>query len=141
MAEAKTDVEQDQKEAVKWFLKAAEQGNAPAQQHLGVMYGGGEGVKQNSKESVKWHRKAAMQDLAGAQYSLGQMYWNGIGVEKNLSTAYAWFHLAAIHGSDLSRKSKGIVAKQMTGDELFAGFEMAKELLKKIEANNKAKQK
>jgi TPR repeat protein len=37
-------VAKDSVEAVKWFRKAADQGNADAQCRLGVMYSNGEGV-------------------------------------------------------------------------------------------------
>ena len=47
-------LEQDFKEAVKRYQKAADQGDARAQGNLGVMYEMGEGVEQNSKEAWKW---------------------------------------------------------------------------------------
>ena len=40
-------VEQDSKEAVRWFKLAAGQGNADAQAALGVMYGDGVGVAKD----------------------------------------------------------------------------------------------
>ena len=40
---------------------AAEQGYAPAQYNLGVMYANGEGVAKNDEQAVKWYRKAAEQ--------------------------------------------------------------------------------
>ena len=47
-----------QGKAVKWYRKAAEQGNALAQSNLGWMYHHGKGVPEDHKESVKWYRKA-----------------------------------------------------------------------------------
>jgi TPR repeat protein len=38
---------QDYAEAVKWYRKAAEQGDVKAQSNLGVMYASGQGVKQD----------------------------------------------------------------------------------------------
>jgi hypothetical protein len=46
-------VEQDFKEAVKWYRKAADQGLAEAQFNLGMMYDQGQGVEQDFKEAVK----------------------------------------------------------------------------------------
>ena len=60
-------VEQDFKEAVKWFRKAAHQGYARAQYNLGGMYRDGLGVEQDLKEAVKWYQKAAEQGNADAQ--------------------------------------------------------------------------
>jgi len=57
-------VEQDFKEAAKWFRKAAEQGNAVSQFNLGLMYEKGRGVERDFKEAVKWNRKAAEQGVA-----------------------------------------------------------------------------
>ena len=42
-----TGMPQDDTEAVKWFRKAAEQGDASAQNDLGVMYQNGRGVPQD----------------------------------------------------------------------------------------------
>jgi TPR repeat protein len=40
-------VPQDYAEAVKWFRKAAEQGNAMAQYNLGIAYANGQGVSRD----------------------------------------------------------------------------------------------
>ena len=50
---------QDYTEAVKWWRKAAEQGNTDAQYSLGVCYFFGHGVTKDEAEAVKWLRKAA----------------------------------------------------------------------------------
>ncbi|KAF9334261.1 hypothetical protein BGZ91_010922, partial [Linnemannia elongata] len=44
-------VEQSDIEAVKWFTKAAEQGEAVAQSNLGSMYKQGRGVEQSIVEA------------------------------------------------------------------------------------------
>jgi len=51
-------VEQNDKEAVKWFHKAAEQGHVTAQFKLGDCYHRGIGVEQDLKEAEKWRHKA-----------------------------------------------------------------------------------
>lgn len=61
----------DLAEAVKWFRKAAEKGNAEAQYGLGICYEYGQGVEKDLAESVKWYRKAAEQGLADAQCAFG----------------------------------------------------------------------
>ena len=70
----------DYKEAIRWFRKASEQGDAGAQSNLGVMYANGQGVPQDYVQAVKWYRKASEQGDAGAQFNLGVMYANGQGV-------------------------------------------------------------
>ena len=55
-------VPKNEVEAVKWFRKAAEQGDADAQFYLGWAYvTNGEGVPKDEVEAVKWYRKAAEQ--------------------------------------------------------------------------------
>lgn len=58
------------KKAVAWFSKAAEQGYAEAQYHLGKMYIFGWGVKQSQKKANDWFRKAADQGYEKAQEAL-----------------------------------------------------------------------
>jgi TPR repeat protein len=45
---------ENDKEAIKWFRKAAEQGDKFAQWHLGVMYEKGEGVLESYTEAYAW---------------------------------------------------------------------------------------
>ena len=71
---------QDDKQAVSWFQKSAEQGDADAQYILGYMYAEGRGVPQDDKQAVSWFQKAAEQGDADAQNNLGVMYENGRGV-------------------------------------------------------------
>ena len=52
----------------------AEQGVAPAQAILGVMYDNGQGVPRDDATAVAWFRKAADQGLAHAEYDLGLKY-------------------------------------------------------------------
>lgn len=59
MYEEGRGVAKDKVEAVKWYRKAAEQGEADGQYRLGEMYDKGLGVESNANEAVKWFRKAA----------------------------------------------------------------------------------
>ncbi len=52
-------VPQDYKEAMKWFMSAAEQGDANAHSTLGFMYGTGEGVLQDYVRAHMWMNLAA----------------------------------------------------------------------------------
>jgi TPR repeat protein len=53
---------------------AAEQGDAEAQNSLGVFYSFGIGVDRDEREAVKWFLKAAEQGHSDAQHRLGQAY-------------------------------------------------------------------
>ena len=50
-------VEQNYKEAIKWFALSAEQGNDQAQAFLGYIYLWGNGIRRNHKTALKWFRK------------------------------------------------------------------------------------
>ena len=85
----------DYAEAVKWYRKAAEQGNASGQCDLGRMYQNGYGVTKDYAQAVKWYRKAAKQDYASAQRDLGYMYSSGYGVKQDYAEAVKWYRKAA----------------------------------------------
>ena len=63
---------QDEIDAIRF---AAEQGDAKAQSHLGLMYDEGLGVSQDYAEAARWFRLAAEQGDANAQRNL--MYLEG----------------------------------------------------------------
>jgi uncharacterized protein len=52
-------VPQDDAEAVKWYRKAADQGDAFAQLNLANMYDNGQGVPQDDVQALKWFNLAA----------------------------------------------------------------------------------
>jgi TPR repeat protein len=53
------NVPRDLGQAVAWLRKAADQGNVPAQNTLGIAYELGLGVPQDYAQAVAWLRKAA----------------------------------------------------------------------------------
>ena len=53
-------VEQDFKEAVKWYRKAADQGYASAQLSLGRMYESGDGVLKDDVIAYAWYNITAV---------------------------------------------------------------------------------
>jgi TPR repeat protein len=95
-------VEKNLVQAEHWYRKAAVQGCARAQSHLGFMYSKGEGVMKDAVKAVHWWRKAAEQGLAEAQSNLGVMYENGEGVEKDAAQAAHWYRKAAVQGRPCS---------------------------------------
>ena len=77
---------------VDWTKKSAKQGDAEAQNNLGVMYDKGQGVPQNYKKAFDWFKKSAKQDFAKAQYNLGMIYYEGEEVSKNDKKAIYWIN-------------------------------------------------
>ncbi len=85
---------------MKWYRKAAEQGDPEAQFNLGVMYYEGEGMPQSDVKAARWYRKAAEQGHAIAQFRLGYMYFYGRGVPEDHIKAYAWWSFAGMGYED-----------------------------------------
>jgi len=102
------------KETLKCFLLAAEQGHMGAQHSLGLMYSNGTGVPQNDREAAKWFLSAAEQGHRDAQDSLGLMYYNGIGIPCDKKEAAKWFLSAAEQGHGDAQLNLGLM--YMLGD-------------------------
>jgi len=88
----------DYAKAMHWYRKAADQGDAPAQCNLGLMYSKGTGVAQDYNEAMQWYHKAADQGDADAQHNLGFMYLKGRGVTQNYDEAIQWYRKAVDQG-------------------------------------------
>ncbi len=136
----------DYQAALKEILSLAEQGDAVAQNKLGVMYDNGEGVLADDQEAVRWYRLATDQGDATAQRNLGDMYNNGEGVLADDQEAVRLYRLAADQGDAPSQYYLGVMYD--TGEGVFTdrisahmwliiagenGFEMARERREKVE--------
>ena len=97
--------EQDYVAAVIWFRKAAESGNALAQDHLAYLYDKGIGVPQDVRQAVFWLRKAAEQGDPYAQSTLGGLYREGHGVPQDDGLAVTWWRRAAAQGDLNAQKA------------------------------------
>ena len=114
---------------MKWYHKAAEQGEANAQYNLGVMYDKGQGVPQDYREAVKWYHKAAEQGDASAQSTLGGMYYFGQGVPQDFVQAHMWFNLAAANvatGKNYA-DARNEIAARMTPAQIAEAQKLARE--------------
>ena len=120
----------DDKEAVKWYRKAAEQGISTAQYNLGYSYDYGTGAPKDDKEAVKWYRKAAEQGDSSAQFCLGVMFLHNAELKDHV-TSYAWTDIAAANGYANAKKNKGIIAKEMTPEQIVKAEALAKEMIAK----------
>ena len=97
--------------------QSAEQGDAEAQNKLGMMYANGQGVEKDAREAVRWYQRAADQGLATAQVNLGWMYDTGEGVEKNDREAAQWYRRAADQGDAKAQFNLGVMYANGEGVE------------------------
>ena len=85
----------------------ADQGDATAQYHLGVMYDDGHGVPQDYNKAMRWYGKAADKGNAEAQCNLGSMYVKGHGVPQDYNKASMWYEMAASKGNAKAQFNMG----------------------------------
>ncbi len=107
-------VQQDDKEAARWYRLAADQGSALAQVNIGAMYLKGQGVAQDYNEALRWLRLAAVQKgnpaaQRAAQFNLAVMYRKGQGVQQDDKEAAKWYRLAADQGDADAQFNLGVM--------------------------------
>ena len=120
-------ISQDYKQAIYWFTKAAEQGQIGSQYILGALYFAGKEVPQDDKQAIYWFTEAAEQGHIESQYILGSMYYSGQGISQDFMKAYVWLSIAAAQGHEKAIKTRDIVRKKLTPQQVAEGRE---ELLK-----------
>ncbi|MDB9867302.1 sel1 repeat family protein [Pseudomonadales bacterium] len=92
----------------------AEQGDAKAQNNLGLMYANGNGTPQDYKEAVKWFRAAAEQGLLVSQITLALTY-DLSAIPQDQKEAYKWFKAAAEQGSVEAQFELGLIYAKGVG--------------------------
>ena len=95
----KMSEDQEYEKAYTWYKISAENGYAPSQNNLGVLYSKGRGVEKNEKEAFKWYLKAAKQGDDVAQCNVGRIYFYGIGTDKDTDEARKWLRKATAQGN------------------------------------------
>ena len=64
------------------------------------------------------------------------MYGNGEGVPKDNVNAYAWLNVAAANGNDHGPKNRGLIAKDMTPEQIAKAQELSKVWFEKYQPKN-----
>lgn len=82
------------KKAAEWFRRAAEHGNTAAQNNLGILLSGGNGVTRNRDEAFRWFKKAFRGGDSCAAQNIA-ITFREIG---NFKSAANWFLKAADAG-------------------------------------------
>ena len=124
----------DNRYAIYWYKKAAEQGHVQAQYELGRLYlfSGDDEVPQDYKQSVYWHTKAAEQGHILAQYKLGHMYEYGDEGPQDYKQAFFWYTKAAELGHYFAKKDRDKMLEKMSQNQIEEVQKLSKELYEKI---------
>ena len=84
--------------------RLAEQGDAIAQNNLGICYQFGKETLKDLQKTVYWYKKAAEQGNSVAQFNLSLCYTYGEGILKDLKKADFWCKKAYENGSEKAKK-------------------------------------
>ena len=98
-------VPQNDQLAFKYFLSAAKDDDAFAQNEVAYLYAAGKGTEQDFVKAFEYYQKAANHGLASAQYNLGLLYATGKGVVANQEQALHWFKVASDHGFEPAKRA------------------------------------
>src|SRR5262249_31883770 len=93
------------------YKLAADQGDAQAQNNLGLFYEEGRGgLQKDDREATRLYKLSADQGNADGQYNLGVNYRDGLGgVSKDDREAARLFKLSADHGSYVAQGNLGVM--------------------------------
>ena len=100
-------VPEDEKQAMLWARRSADQGNLDAMFFVGTMFVFGDTIPKTVEdpdlEAAKWLFEAASRGHADAEYGLGLLFLAGKGVEQNQAEAMKWIARAAEHGHAVAK--------------------------------------
>ncbi|EXX74460.1 Skt5p [Rhizophagus irregularis DAOM 197198w] len=97
-------IDQDLKEAIYWYKKAAENGHVAAYYCLGKCYQDGIGIEKNEVKAFDHYKKSAEKGYLNGIYILGYCCENGIGTEIDKEKAVEWYKIAAKRGNKDAQK-------------------------------------
>lgn len=112
-------VEKDEKKAVEWYRKAANQGHAGAQCNLGYMYDSGLGVSADKRMAFDWYLRAANNGTGDrvAQNNLGIYYEYGTIGKQDYAEAFKWYERSARQGYAVAQCNLGLMYEFARGVE------------------------
>ena len=112
-----------------WIEKAVQQGYAPAQDNLAVMYFKGDGRAQDLQRAREWFERAVQQGYAPAQFNLALMYLEGEGVAQDWQIARELFERAAQQG--FAPAQYNLALMYLEGEGVAQDWQIAREWYEK----------
>jgi len=126
--------------ALRWLLKAADQGYSPAQHELAKAYADGDGAPLSVVEARRWFKAASLSGDSWAQGSLiqvlaGTYYWGDYPKtpkrapsKEDLFEAYAWSIATQ------ERANESAIWLKYSPEQVLAAYGRADEIRREIEA-------
>ena len=106
------------------IYNCANNGNAEAENMLGLLYLNGIGTNVDNDLAIKYITSAANKENATAQYNLGRLHKYGIGCELSFAEAITWFNKASLNGNQRAAYTLGYM--------YYKGFGVAQDYKKAI---------
>ncbi len=82
---AQFEIEQNVKEAIRWFEKSEK--SSLSKYYLGNIYYNGNGVDKDVKKAIKYWEEASFLGEMSSKFSLAMCYYDGNGIEKKIAEA------------------------------------------------------
>ena len=104
----------DYAEAFYWYRSAAEQGDVPAKNQLGLIFdSGGYGISKDPVKATKWFLLAADEGNGAAQVNMALRYdtrstGHESDIQPNDRTAVNWYIKAAMQGVSIAQRNLGL---------------------------------
>jgi localization factor PodJL len=114
LAEGK-GTDQNFKEAMRWYQRAATQGFAQAQYRLGSLFERGLGVPSDLARAKSWYQRAAEQGNVKAMHNLAVLAAGRVSASPDYETAAQWFTKAAAYGLQDSQFNLAVLTESGLG--------------------------
>ncbi|MEI7927413.1 MAG: hypothetical protein WCH40_02605, partial [Verrucomicrobiales bacterium] len=114
--------------AAAWLTRAAQGGDAPAQNNLGTMFERGAGVPQNYASAGQLYALAANQGNGPATLALARLHARGLGTKEDLPRAWALATLAAEREQEDGAKLAKELDAKFTAEQKVEAQKMLKEI-------------
>jgi len=120
-------VEQDDREALLWFLASAEAGHMLGQYAAGLAFDQGRGTDRDVGNALHYLQEAALSGHAAAPVQLGNIYFQGTDSEPDLAKAHFWWTIAERRNAPGAKQNLRKLTKvispsdQQRADDYLAG--------------------
>ena len=118
----------DDKQALFWFQKAADQHIGWGEYEAAAMYANGEGTPADSGRALALYESAAHDGIVRADADVGISYLTGDGVAKDVNQAFIWFKAGADAGE--ARAECGLGMLYRDGQGVTQDYAMARKLFR-----------
>jgi len=124
----------DYEAAFNLWMPLAKNGDADAQNYLGIHYYLGFGVQKDYKKALELYERAAKAGHADAQRNYGDMINFGRGIKKDNEKAYKWYFAASQQGNEKATRQIEVIAASgnlSTNQQMHAKIEANEFILDK----------